>query len=93
MDEVDGMSAGDRGGAAEMAKLIKNTKVSIFGYLLSVGAMVLNRNFAQIPVICICNDIRAKKIEPLLRVCYEAKFKRLGNRYFFSVRFPLKVPD
>jgi len=55
MDEVDGMSAGDRGGAAEMAKLIKNTKI---------------------PVICICNDIRAKKIEPLLRVCYEAKFKR-----------------
>lgn len=27
MDEVDGMSAGDRGGAAEMAKLIKNSKV------------------------------------------------------------------
>jgi hypothetical protein len=27
MDEVDGMSAGDRGGAAEMAKLIKHTKV------------------------------------------------------------------
>ncbi|CAM0137347.1 unnamed protein product [Umbelopsis sp. WA50703] len=55
MDEVDGMSAGDRGGAAEMAKLIKNSKI---------------------PVICICNDIRSKKIEPLLRVCYEAKFKR-----------------
>jgi hypothetical protein len=27
MDEVDGMSAGDRGGAAEMAKLIKKSKV------------------------------------------------------------------
>jgi hypothetical protein len=33
MDEVDGMSAGDRGGAAEMAKLIKNSKV-IQGYLM-----------------------------------------------------------
>ncbi|CAO3693827.1 unnamed protein product [Umbelopsis ramanniana] len=55
MDEVDGMSAGDRGGAAEMAKLIKKSKI---------------------PVICICNDNKAKKIEPLLRVCYEAKFKR-----------------
>jgi hypothetical protein len=29
MDEVDGMSAGDRGGAAEMAKLIKKSKVRI----------------------------------------------------------------
>ena len=27
MDEVDGMSAGDRGGAVEMAALIKKTKV------------------------------------------------------------------
>ncbi|RUS23369.1 hypothetical protein BC937DRAFT_93313 [Endogone sp. FLAS-F59071] len=29
MDEVDGMSAGDRGGSVELAKLIKNTKIPI----------------------------------------------------------------
>lgn len=29
MDEVDGMSAGDRGGSAELINLIKKTKVPI----------------------------------------------------------------
>ncbi|OAD03233.1 hypothetical protein MUCCIDRAFT_110087 [Mucor lusitanicus CBS 277.49] len=55
MDEVDGMSAGDRGGAAELAQLIRKSKI---------------------PVICICNDSRSPKVTPLLRVCYEAKFRR-----------------
>lgn len=55
MDEVDGMSAGDRGGAVELAALIRKSKI---------------------PVICICNDSRSQKVAPLLRVCYEAKFKR-----------------
>ncbi|GAN09055.1 DNA replication factor C, large subunit [Mucor ambiguus] len=55
MDEVDGMSAGDRGGAAELAQLIRKSKI---------------------PVICICNDSRSQKVAPLLRVCYEAKFRR-----------------
>lgn len=55
MDEVDGMSGGDRGGSAELAQLIRKTKI---------------------PVICICNDSRSTKVAPLLRVCFEAKFKR-----------------
>jgi replication factor C subunit 1 len=55
MDEVDGMSAGDRGGAVELAGLIRKSKI---------------------PVICICNDSRSQKVAPLLRVCFEAKFKR-----------------
>lgn len=29
MDEVDGMSGGDRGGSAELASLIRKTKVII----------------------------------------------------------------
>lgn len=33
MDEVDGMSSGDRGGMAELIQLIKKTKASIFGLL------------------------------------------------------------
>lgn len=28
MDEVDGMSSGDRGGSAELAQMIRKTKVS-----------------------------------------------------------------
>ncbi|KAI8388177.1 replication factor RFC1 C terminal domain-containing protein [Radiomyces spectabilis] len=55
MDEVDGMSGGDRGGSAELASLIRK---------------------AKIPVICICNDVRSTKVQPLLRVCYDARFKR-----------------
>ena len=55
MDEVDGMSGGDRGGAVELAGLIRKSKI---------------------PVICICNDSRSTKVAPLLRVCYEAKYKR-----------------
>lgn len=55
MDEVDGMSGGDRGGAAELASLIRKSKI---------------------PVICICNDSRSPKVTPLLKVCYEAKYRR-----------------
>ncbi|KAI9361124.1 replication factor RFC1 C terminal domain-containing protein [Pilaira anomala] len=55
MDEVDGMSGGDRGGAAELASMIKKSKI---------------------PVICICNDSRSPKVAPLLKVCYEAKYRR-----------------
>jgi replication factor C subunit 1 len=57
MDEVDGMSAGDRGGAAELAAMIRK---------------------AKIPIICICNDVRSPKVGPLLRVCFDARFKRYG---------------
>ena len=32
MDEVDGMSGGDRGGSAELAALIRKTKVRVTGY-------------------------------------------------------------
>lgn len=55
MDEVDGMTAGDRGGAVELASLIRKSKI---------------------PVICICNDSRSSKVAPLLKVCYEAKYRR-----------------
>jgi len=30
MDEVDGMSSGDRGGNAELIQMIKKTKVNIY---------------------------------------------------------------
>ncbi|KAI9281040.1 replication factor RFC1 C terminal domain-containing protein, partial [Sporodiniella umbellata] len=55
MDEVDGMSAGDRGGSVELASQIKKSKI---------------------PVICICNDIRSTKVAPLLKVCFDARFRR-----------------
>ncbi|RCH78952.1 hypothetical protein CU098_004181, partial [Rhizopus stolonifer] len=55
MDEVDGMTVGDKGGAVALASLIQRTKI---------------------PIICICNDIRSTRISPLLRVCFDVRFRR-----------------
>jgi hypothetical protein len=38
MDEVDGMSAGDRGGVGALAALIRKTKVTFF--LLERGCLI-----------------------------------------------------
>lgn len=38
MDEVDGMSAGDRGGVGALAALIRKTKVRLF-FFLKEGAL------------------------------------------------------
>ncbi|KAL0084708.1 replication factor RFC1 C terminal domain-containing protein [Phycomyces blakesleeanus] len=55
MDEVDGMTSGDRGGAAVLASLIRKTKI---------------------PVICVCNDVRSQKVQPLINVCFDARFTK-----------------
>ncbi|KAI9031598.1 replication factor RFC1 C terminal domain-containing protein [Phycomyces nitens] len=74
MDEVDGMTSGDRGGSVLLASLIKKTKI---------------------PVICICNDIRSQKVQPLINVCFDARFiktptNQLRSR-FFSIAFREKI--
>ena len=80
MDEVDGMSGGDRGGSAELASLIRKTKVKKSNIVLLFSSFLSNLNFIiiiiKIPVICICNDVRSDKVKPLLNVCYDARFKR-----------------
>lgn len=55
MDEVDGMSAGDRGGVVALKALIKKT---------------------QVPIICIANDGRAQKLQPLIGVAGSMHFTR-----------------
>lgn len=37
MDEVDGMSAGDRGGVGALNAMIKKTKVRLLGFAQDVG--------------------------------------------------------
>ena len=39
MDEVDGMSAGDRGGVGALAALIRKTKVT-FSFLFESGRLI-----------------------------------------------------
>ena len=65
MDEIDGMSGGDRGGVGALKKIITTTKV----YLIE-------SNLIKIPIICICNDRRHQKLKPLDRTVYDLAFRR-----------------
>ena len=67
MDEVDGMSAGDRGGVGALVALIKKTKVSFLDSLREVLetetpaqiASVLSRN----NLFCMCAQRRAMYLD------------------------------
>jgi len=60
MDEIDGMSTGDKGGMSHLIKIISSSKV---------------RN-SNIPIICICNNYGDKKVSLLRKVCQEIFFNR-----------------
>ncbi|WFC97356.1 DNA replication factor C complex subunit Rfc1 [Malassezia yamatoensis] len=55
MDEVDGMSGGDRGGVGAINALIRKTNV---------------------PIICICNDRRNPKMQPLYSTTFNMTFAK-----------------
>lgn len=55
MDEVDGMSGGDRGGVGAINALIRKTRV---------------------PIICICNDRRNPKMQPLYSTTFNMTFSK-----------------
>ncbi|KAK0551426.1 DNA replication factor C complex subunit Rfc1 [Tilletia horrida] len=63
MDEVDGMSGGDRGGVGAINALIKKTKI---------------------PIICICNDRRNKKMQPFLNTCFNMTFRKPETKAILS---------
>ncbi|KAE8209669.1 hypothetical protein CF327_g6374 [Tilletia walkeri] len=63
MDEVDGMSGGDRGGVGAINALIKKTKI---------------------PIICICNDKRNKKMQPFERTCFSMPFRKPETKMILS---------
>jgi len=73
MDEVDGMSGGDRGGIGALNALIKKTRVSAAVHNLNLIFSVI---FPQIPIICIANDRRSQKIRPLTNTCYNMSFTK-----------------
>ena len=60
MDEIDGMSTGDKGGMSHLIKIITSSK---------------NKNH-NIPIICICNNYGDKKVSLLRKVCQEVFFNR-----------------
>jgi replication factor C subunit 1 len=71
MDEVDGMSAGDRGGVGALKALIKKTKVSPL--VLTCAGWLSN---FQIPIICIANDVQSQKLKPLLGTAALIQFQK-----------------
>lgn len=72
MDEVDGMSAGDRGGVGALNVLIKKTRVSVE----PVNAISDVSLMTQIPLILICNDRTLQKMKPLQSTTFNMSFRR-----------------
>ena len=67
MDEVDGMSSGDKGGLAELITFINPNK-----------NIKSKKNYKKIiydnPIICICNNDKDKKMNDLKKECEYIKF-------------------
>jgi replication factor C subunit 1 len=74
MDEVDGMSAGDRGGVGALNALIKKTKVRSLSRRES-------GTDEKIPMILICNDRTLQKMKPIHSTTFGMTFKRYGSNY------------
>jgi replication factor C subunit 1 len=77
MDEVDGMSGGDRGGVGAINVLIRKTKVRGVCCQCACGRACCScPHSAQVPIICICNDAKSPKMKPLESTCAQLKFTR-----------------
>ncbi len=72
MDEVDGMSAGDRGGVGALNALIKKSKVVT---VISIGSFLYSP-LHQVPIICIANDKQSTKLRPLLSTTFNLSFSK-----------------
>ena len=82
MDEVDGMTSGDKGGMLQLIKIInplkgktsikKNEKIQIENRWIN-------------PIICICNNNYEKKINELKKECLEIKFYKPTNSQLINV--------
>lgn len=73
MDEVDGMSSGDKGGMSELIKTINPNR----------GKRCVKKSDKQKiierwipPIICICNNNYNKKIKELKKDCLEVRFNK-----------------
>lgn len=75
MDEVDGMSAGDRGGVGALVALIKKTKVHLPYGIRAVYSF----RVVKIPIICIANDRNAQKLKPLVNNTFNLSYRRYAT--------------
>jgi DNA polymerase III delta prime subunit len=72
MDEVDGMSSGDKGGMAELIQFINPNRGK---RSVKKEAKLSAENRWIPPIICICNNNYDKKIMDLKKDCLEVIFK------------------
>ena len=91
MDEVDGMSSGDKGGVAELISLINPNK----------GKRKKDKKVLpyQNPIICICNDEKDKKLQDLKKESEYIRFfpPKLTEIYQYAEKIlkleKLKIDD
>ena len=78
MDEVDGMSSGDRGGAAVRPSLSSSlhTHTHTHSRKTCTQALADVIRKSRSPVICICNDLQKKSLTSLKSVCLGLPFRR-----------------
>ena len=81
MDEVDGMSGGDRGGVLDLIQSIKvrnSPQSSPRAPEQHTPHLSYNctRQTSKIPIICICNDAWAQKLRSLKNYCLELVYSR-----------------
>lgn len=69
MDEIDGMNSGDKGGINLLIKLIRPKKTK----------KQKNEDLINVPLICISNYHKDKKIKELMKVCNTYEFKKPTN--------------
>ena len=65
MDEVDGMSSGDRGGIQELVQI----------YCIIINQIKIIKT-THTPIICICNDRDNPKVRTLANHCYDLQFTK-----------------
>lgn len=78
MDEVDGMSAGDRGGVSALIALIKKTRVC---QVASLAVSLQPTEVSQVPIICIANDDKSPKLKSLLHSAFRLSFRKYAQRF------------
>lgn len=82
MDEIDGMSTGDKGGMSQLIECINPQTLKV---KKSKRKQLSSTSQVPVPIICICNNNRDKKILELKKECLEVLFDRPSSTQLVDV--------
>jgi replication factor C subunit 1 len=82
MDEVDGMTSGDKGGMLQLIKIINPLKGKTS---IKKEEKIKNENRWIFPIICICNNNFDKKMNDLKKECLEIKFYKPTRQQLVNI--------